>query len=40
MTRDQLPTVASKAFAIKRLMDTNPRVPTESDLLGILEAAF
>lgn len=39
-TREQLPTFAAKAFAIKRLRDVNPRVATEADLLGILEAAF
>jgi alcohol dehydrogenase class IV len=39
-TREQLPAFAAKAFAIKRLMGTNPRMPTEGDLLGILEAAF
>lgn len=39
-TREQLPTFATKAFAIKRLRDVNPRVATEKDLLGILEAAF
>ncbi|MGN6133905.1 MAG: iron-containing alcohol dehydrogenase [Aureliella sp.] len=40
MSRQQLPEVAAKAFAIKRLMDTNPRTPSESDLLQLLEAAF
>ena len=39
-TRDQLATFAKKAFAIKRLMLLNGRQPTESDLLGILEAAY
>lgn len=38
--RDQLPELASKAFAIKRLMNTNPRQPTQTDLLQILEQAF
>jgi alcohol dehydrogenase class IV len=37
---DQLPGFAAKAYAIKRLMDTNPRQPTEADLLGILQQAF
>ncbi|MBT5704924.1 MAG: iron-containing alcohol dehydrogenase [Verrucomicrobia bacterium] len=37
---DQLSDFASKAFGIKRLMDLNPRVPTEGDLLEILKAAF
>ncbi len=40
MTPEQLAPVASKAFGIKRLMDTNPRVPTESDLVEILRAAY
>ncbi len=35
-----LPTMAHKSFQIKRLMDLNPRSPTESDLLAILEKAF
>ena len=39
-TRDQLPVFAEKAFAIKRLMNTNPRRPTQDDLLAILESAF
>lgn len=38
--REQLPQFAEKAFAIKRLMGTNPRQPTEQDLLGILAAAY
>jgi alcohol dehydrogenase len=38
--REQLPGFAAKAFAIKRLMGTNPRQPTEADLLSILEAAY
>ena len=39
-TREQLPTFAAKAYAIKRLRDVNPRLATEQDLLGILEAAY
>jgi alcohol dehydrogenase class IV len=39
-TREQLPVFAAKAFAIKRLMGTNPRRPTEADLLALLEAAY
>lgn len=39
-TREQLPLFAEKAFAIKRLMQTNPRPPTQADLLAILEAAY
>ncbi|WP_254511351.1 iron-containing alcohol dehydrogenase [Anatilimnocola floriformis] len=39
-TREQLPAFAAKAYAIKRLRDVNPRVPTEADLLAILEAAY
>jgi alcohol dehydrogenase class IV len=38
--REQLPLFAEKSFAIKRLMGTNPRQPTQADLLAILEAAF
>jgi len=38
--RDQLPEFAAKALAIKRLMDTNPRTPTQADLLAIYEQAF
>ncbi len=38
--REQLPTLAAKAFAIKRLLAVNPRPSSEADLLGILEAAF
>lgn len=37
---EQLPLFAEKAFAIKRLMNTNPRRPTQADLLAILEEAF
>lgn len=40
LPREQLPEMAAKSFGIKRLMDTNPRPPQESDLLDILEAAF
>jgi alcohol dehydrogenase len=38
--RAQLPGFAEKAFAIKRLMGTNPRQPTQADLLEILEQAY
>jgi len=38
--RDALPAMAQKSFQIKRLMDLNPRSPTEADLLGILEKAY
>jgi alcohol dehydrogenase len=38
--RDQLPGFAERAFAIKRLMGTNPRQPTQQDLLEILERAY
>jgi alcohol dehydrogenase class IV len=38
--RDQLPGFARKAFEIKRLMLLNPRLPSEADLLAILESAF
>ena len=38
--REQLLLFAEKSFAIKRLMDTNPRQPTKAHLLSILEQAF
>jgi alcohol dehydrogenase class IV len=38
--REQLPLFAEKAFAIKRLMGTNPRQPAQADLLDILQQAF
>ncbi len=37
---EQIPQVAQKAFQIKRLMDVNPKRPTESDLISILTSAF
>jgi len=40
LDRDKIPLVAQTAFQIKRLMDVNPRRPTERDLLAILENAF
>jgi alcohol dehydrogenase class IV len=40
VSREQLPDFAEKAFAIKRLMNTNPRKPTQQDLLNILEEAY
>ena len=39
-TREQLPEFARKAYEIKRLMLLNPRLPSEADLLGILESAY
>ena len=39
-TADQLPQFAAKAFAIKRLMGTSPRQPSEAELLEILQAAY
>jgi alcohol dehydrogenase class IV len=38
--REQLAGFAEKAFAIKRLMGTNPRRPTLADLVAILEEAY
>lgn len=38
--REQLPGFAAKAYEIKRLMLLNPRLPSEQDLLSILESAF
>lgn len=40
VTAEQLPDFAAKAFAIKRLMLTNPRLPTEAELLALLQAAL
>ena len=39
-TAEQLPGFASKSFAISRLMQLNPRSPSEADLLGILKEAL
>lgn len=38
--RATLTSMAHKSFQIKRLMDLNPRSPTEADLLSILENAY
>jgi hypothetical protein len=35
-----LPAFADKAFAIKRLMRVNPRLPTRDDILGVYRAAL
>ena len=41
VAEDMLPGFAEKAFAIKRLMRVNPRVPQSADeILGIYRAAF
>ncbi|GAB5405467.1 MAG: iron-containing alcohol dehydrogenase [Aureliella sp.] len=40
LNKDQIPSVASVAIKIRRLMDLNRRPPSESDLVEILEAAF
>jgi alcohol dehydrogenase class IV len=37
---EQLPEFADKAFAIKRLLQVNPRQATRDDLLSILQAAL
>jgi alcohol dehydrogenase class IV len=37
---EQLPVFAQKAFAIKRLMNTNPRHPTQEELVALLRRAF
>jgi alcohol dehydrogenase class IV len=39
-TAEQLPGFAAKSLAIRRLMLLNPRLPSEADLLAILQAAF
>lgn len=38
--REQLPDFAAKAFAIKRLLQVNPRPYSEQDLVQLLEEAF
>ena len=41
VTEDMLPGFAAKAFAIKRLMRVNPRMPqNEGEILEIYKAAF
>jgi alcohol dehydrogenase class IV len=40
LTREQLPALAEKAFAVKRILRVNPRTVTLADMLGILEAAY
>lgn len=40
LNREAIPSVAAKAFEIKRLMDVNPRTPSVSDLEEILRAAY
>lgn len=40
VTEDMLPGFADKAFAIKRLMRVNPRLPTRDEILDIYRAAF
>lgn len=40
LREDQISQVAEKAFAIRRLMDLNPRTPTQQDLESILRSAF
>ncbi|HEX2749949.1 MAG TPA: iron-containing alcohol dehydrogenase [Verrucomicrobiales bacterium] len=39
-TAAQLPGFAEKSFGIKRLVENNPRRPSQDDLLGILEQAL
>ncbi len=38
--RDDLPTMAGDAFAIRRLLDNNPRDLSQADILSIYEAAY
>ena len=40
LAQEQIPLIASRAFQIKRLMDVNPRRPTEEELITILEYAL
>ena len=37
---EQLPGFADRAFAIKRLLRVNPRMPSREDILGIYRSAF
>jgi alcohol dehydrogenase len=39
-TADQLPDLAAKAFAIKRLLAMTPREPTEADILALFQEAL
>src|SRR5690606_6082953 len=39
-TADQLPDLAAKTFAIKRLLAMTPREPTEADILAIFQEAL
>ena len=38
--QEQLPQLAAKAFAVKRVLRVNPRVPTEADILQIFQNAW
>lgn len=40
VTREHLPQFAAKAFAVKRVLRVNPRVPSEQDILRIFEEAW
>jgi alcohol dehydrogenase class IV len=40
VTAEMLPGFAEKAFAIKRLMRVNPRMPTQEDILAIYRSAY
>lgn len=40
VTEDMLEDFSRKSYTIKRLMRINPRVPTQQELLGILQEAF
>jgi alcohol dehydrogenase class IV len=40
VTREQLPTLAEKTLAIKRILRVNPRTVTMADLMSILESAL
>ena len=39
-TREQIPEFAAKALGIKRLVRVNPRVPTVSEMVELLERAY
>ena len=40
VTPDQLPLFAEKAFAIKRILRVNPRVPTVADVEEVYRSAY
>ncbi len=39
-TKDQIPEMAEKALAIRRIVRVNPRVPTQSEMVELLNGAY